>query len=104
MKDYKNGWRYIVWVGGTDDYYKNYEDAKRDYDEWEDKGYDDVILSKLNEDDTEEIIINANYQEPRELEIVPCKNGVGEWEISPLHETFDTREQAEERLKELTSE
>jgi len=37
------------------------------------------------------------------LEIVPCKNGVGEWEISPLHETFDTREQAEERLKELTS-
>ena len=38
-----------------------------------------------------------------ELEIVPCKNGVGEWEISPLHETFDTREQAEERLKELTS-
>ena len=34
-------------------------------------------------------------------EIIPCKNGVGEWEISPIHETFDTRQQAEERLKEL---
>lgn len=34
-------------------------------------------------------------------EIVPCNNGVGEWEISPIHETFDTRQQAEERLKEL---
>ena len=64
-EEYINGWRYIVWVGGVDDYYKNYKDAKRDYDEWEDKGYDDVILSKLNKDDTEEIIINANYQEPR---------------------------------------
>ena len=27
-------------------------------------------------------------------EIVPCDNGVGEWEISPIHETFDTRQQA----------
>jgi hypothetical protein len=34
-------------------------------------------------------------------EIVPCNNGVGEWEISPIHETFDTRQQAEERLEEL---
>ena len=34
-------------------------------------------------------------------EIVPCDNGVGEWEIIPIHETFDTRQQAEERLKEL---
>ena len=36
--------------------------------------------------------------------IVPCKNGVGEWEISPIHETFDTREEAEKRLKELKDE
>ena len=37
-------------------------------------------------------------------EIVPCDNGVGEWEISPIHETFDTRQQAEERLLKLSSE
>ena len=37
------------------------------------------------------------------LRIISCKNGVGEWEISPLHETFDTRGEAEKRLKELTS-
>ena len=49
MKDYKNGWRYIVWVGGTDDYYKNYKDAKRDADEWKNKGYDDVIIERIEE-------------------------------------------------------
>ena len=38
-----------------------------------------------------------------DFNIVPCKNGVGEWEISPIHETFDTREEAERKLKELTS-
>lgn len=36
-----------------------------------------------------------------QYKIIPCTNGVGEWEISPIHETFDTRQQAEERLKEL---
>ena len=45
--DYKNGWRYIVWVGGVDDYYKRYEDAKRDYDEWKDKGYDGIYLEEI---------------------------------------------------------
>tara|TARA_Y100000289_G_C3864026_1_gene120047 strand:- start:427 stop:588 length:162 start_codon:yes stop_codon:yes gene_type:complete len=36
--------------------------------------------------------------------IVPCENGVGEWEIRSdfgMHETFDTRQEAEERLAEL---
>ena len=47
-QDYKDGWRYIVWVGGNDDYYKNYKDAKRDYDEWEDKGYDGIYLEEIN--------------------------------------------------------
>jgi hypothetical protein len=46
-QDYKDGWRYIVWVGGNDDYYKNYKDAKRDYDEWEDKGYDEIYLEEI---------------------------------------------------------
>jgi hypothetical protein len=43
-QDYKDGWRYIVWVGGNDDYYKNYKDAKRDADEWKAKGYDDDVI------------------------------------------------------------
>ena len=42
-----DNWNYIVWVGACDDYYKNYDDAKRDYDEWVDDGYDDVHLYKL---------------------------------------------------------
>ena len=35
------------------------------------------------------------------LEIVRCENGVGEWEISSIHETFDTREEAEKYLKNM---
>ena len=35
-----------------------------------------------------------------EMEIVPCENGVGEWEISPTHETFDTYQEAKKRLAE----
>ena len=48
--DYANGWRYIVWVGGVDDYYVNYKDAKRDADEWKAKGYDDVIIEEIKND------------------------------------------------------
>ena len=47
--DYKNGLRYIVWIGGVDDYYVNYKDAKQDADEWKDKGYDDVIIERIEE-------------------------------------------------------
>jgi len=32
------------------------------------------------------------------MRIVPCENGVGEWEIDPTHETFDTYAEAEEQL------
>ena len=42
-------YKWIVWVGGVDDYYENYEDAKRDYDKWIDKGYDDVIIEEINQ-------------------------------------------------------
>jgi len=40
-------WNYIVWVGATPDYYVNYKDALRAYDEWIDKGYDDVIIEEI---------------------------------------------------------
>ena len=40
-------YNYIVWVGGCDDYYINYLDAKRDYDHWISQGYTDVILEKI---------------------------------------------------------
>jgi len=46
-QDYKNGWRYIVWVGGNDDYSKKIADAKKDFEYWVDDGYDDVFLTKL---------------------------------------------------------
>jgi hypothetical protein len=42
-------YKYIVWVGGVDDYYENYEDAKRDYNEWKEKGYDDVQIEELKQ-------------------------------------------------------
>ena len=40
-------WKYIVWVGGVDDYYKKYSDAKKSYDEWIAKGYDQVKIERI---------------------------------------------------------
>ena len=40
-------YNYIVWVGGVDDYYINYKEAKRDYNYWISQGYNDVILEKI---------------------------------------------------------
>ena len=48
-KEYEEGWRYIVWVGGIDDYYKNYDRALKHYQEWIDKGYDDVVIEKIED-------------------------------------------------------
>jgi len=39
--------KYIVWVGGCDDYYVNYKDAKKAYNNWIDEGYTDVIMEAL---------------------------------------------------------
>ena len=46
----KNNYNYIVWVGGCDDYYTEYERAKEHYDEWIKQGYDDVHLEEMNND------------------------------------------------------
>lgn len=40
-------YKYVVWVGGVDDYYTTYERAKEHYDEWVAKGYDDVIIQEI---------------------------------------------------------
>ena len=48
--EYSKGWRYVVWVGGCDDYYVDYSIAKEHYDEWINQGYDDVQLIKLKEE------------------------------------------------------
>tara|TARA_R100000781_G_C4038180_1_gene113033 strand:- start:189 stop:386 length:198 start_codon:yes stop_codon:yes gene_type:complete len=42
-------WKYIVWVGGVDDYYTTYEKAKEHYDEWIAKGYTDVVIERIEE-------------------------------------------------------
>tara|TARA_B100000212_G_scaffold296966_1_gene240532 strand:+ start:496 stop:669 length:174 start_codon:yes stop_codon:yes gene_type:complete len=47
--EYNKGWRYVVWVGGCDDYYVDYSTAKEHYDEWINQGYDEVQLIKLKE-------------------------------------------------------
>jgi len=43
-------YNYIVWVGGVDDYYANYSDAKRDYDYWVENNYDDVYIEFIGKD------------------------------------------------------
>jgi hypothetical protein len=47
--EYLLGYRWIVWVGGVDGYYKNYDRAKEYYDEWIEQGYDDVRIEEIKE-------------------------------------------------------
>lgn len=58
-KDYANGWRYIVWVGGNDNYYKSFSLAQMDYHNWLNKGYDDVFLTEMQKDGTDKIIYSS---------------------------------------------
>ena len=46
---YNKGWRYVVWVGGCDDYYTTYERAKEHYEEWIEQGYDSVHLMEVSD-------------------------------------------------------
>lgn len=46
-KGEKMNWKYIVWIGGVDDYYKRYSDAKKARDEWVAKGYDQVTIERI---------------------------------------------------------
>jgi hypothetical protein len=52
-----NEYKYVVWVGGCDDYYTTYERAKEHYDEWIEQGYDGVhlftrkMMNEYNNDD-----------------------------------------------------
>ena len=43
----KNKYKYIVWVGDCSDYYVYYKDAKRAYNSWLDKGYNDVCIERI---------------------------------------------------------
>ena len=47
--EYKQGWKWIVWVGGVDDYYVDYDRAKEHYDEWIEQGYDDAEIVEITE-------------------------------------------------------
>ena len=49
-------YRYIVWVGGCDDYFTTYKKAKEHYDNWIDEGYDDVKLGKIH---IEELVLSV---------------------------------------------
>lgn len=54
--DYKNGWRFIVWTGNVDDYFKDYDTAKECYDDWIEKEFDDVWLTELQSDGRQKIL------------------------------------------------
>ena len=45
--EYNQGWRYVVWIGGFEDYFTTYEDAKLEYDIWKNEGYDELHIEKL---------------------------------------------------------
>ena len=50
-------YKFIVWVGGCDDYFINYYDALTSFNYWIDQGYKDVIFEKINFLDPDKRII-----------------------------------------------
>jgi hypothetical protein len=40
-------YKYIVWVGGVDDYYTSYDEALEHYDEWIEQGYEEVQIEEI---------------------------------------------------------
>ena len=50
-KEYKQGWRFVVWVEDCDDYFTTYERAKEHYDEWIEQGYDGVHLMEVTDNE-----------------------------------------------------
>jgi len=42
---------YKVWVGGIDDDYQIKEEAEEAVEEWKEKGYDDVILEEIEDNE-----------------------------------------------------
>jgi len=42
-------YKYIVWVGGIDNHYDNYQEAFSVAQDWVEKGYDDVIFETIPE-------------------------------------------------------
>ena len=44
MEGIDNVGNYILWIGGIDDHYENFDDAEMAKFEWEAKGYDDVYI------------------------------------------------------------
>ena len=67
LNEYQKGWRYLVWVGGVDDAFVHYQDALDSYNGWTRQGYDDVILSKLNnfktflDERSRKVLINSEF-------------------------------------------
>ena len=59
LTEYESGWRFIVWVGGNDDYYKSFSRAQMDYYNWVAKDYDDVVLTEIQKDGTEKVLLNS---------------------------------------------
>ena len=43
--------KYIVWIGGVDEYFTNYTDAKKCYDYWKEKNYDQVVIEKIESEE-----------------------------------------------------
>jgi len=45
-----DNFKYVLWVGGCDDYYNNLERALEHLQDWLNKGYDQLCLIDLTSD------------------------------------------------------
>ena len=58
-------YKYIVWVGGVDDYYTDLDRAIEDFREWIEKGYDEVAIECIGRKEECYESIRTNRQTKR---------------------------------------
>ena len=109
MSEYK----WIVWVGGVDDYYVHYTDAKRDYDDWIDKGveiFGDLQMKLKNDSIVEmddctftleydnKIVLSEVSFDDYEIEdkVDRCSRDLKEWVGATIVEAFTVVEELSE--------
>ena len=88
-KDYKDGWRYIVWEEGNDNYYKTFSLAQMDYHNSRVKGYD-VCLTEIQKDGSEKVILSS--EDEQELDtLVECSQKAEDVKLGDMENWLDNQ-------------
>lgn len=55
--------QWVVWVGGVDEHYDSFRAAVNAFDNWKQKGYDDIALEEYATETTITLIVRTSRKE-----------------------------------------